>query len=188
MRRYKDSRRPHPLSNISTIEQAIEAERVMMASTRAEADLILDTSDLSVHDLRETVTRLYGTEGDHGMQISVSSFGFKYGVPRDVDIQLDCRFLPNPHWVEELRDKNGLSNDVQNYVLSQESSEPFLKDISSLLSYLIPAYENEGKSYLSIAFGCTGGKHRSVAIAEEFTRILKDEEIDISTFHRDIDR
>ena len=188
VRRYKDSRRPHPLSNISTIEEAIEAERVMMASTRAEADLILDTSDLSVHDLRETVTRLYGTEGDHGMQISVSSFGFKYGVPRDVDIQLDCRFLPNPHWVEELRDKNGLSNDVQNYVLSQESSEPFLKDISSLLSYLIPAYENEGKSYLSIAFGCTGGKHRSVAIAEEFTRILKDEEIDISTFHRDIDR
>ena len=179
VRRYKDSRRPHPLSNISTIEEAIEAERVMMASTRAEADLILDTSDLSVHDLRETVTRLYGTEGDRGMQISVSSFGFKYGVPRDVDIQLDCRFLPNPHWVEELREKNGLSSDVQDYVLSQENSEPFLKDISSLLSYLIPAYENEGKSYLSVAFGCTGGKHRSVAIAEELARILKDEELSL---------
>ena len=122
------------------------------------------------------------------MQISVSSFGFKYGVPRDVDIQLDCRFLPNPHWVEELREKNGLSSDVQDYVLSQESAEPFLNDISSLLSYLIPAYENEGKSYLSVAFGCTGGKHRSVAIAEELSRILKSEEIDISTFHRDIGR
>lgn len=186
VRRYKDSRRPHPLSNISTIEEAIETERIMMASTRAEADLILDTSELSVHDLREAASRLYGTEGDSGMQISVSSFGFKYGVPRDVDIQLDCRFLPNPHWVEELREKNGLSSDVRDYVLSQESAEPFLNDISSLLSYLIPAYENEGKSYLSVAFGCTGGKHRSVAIAEELSRILKSEEIDISTFHRDI--
>lgn len=186
VRRYKDSRRPHPLSNISTIEEAIEAERIMMASTRAEADLILDTSELSVHDLREAASRLYGTEGDRGMQISVSSFGFKYGVPRDVDIQLDCRFLPNPHWVEELREKNGLSSDVRDYVLSQESAEPFLNDISSLLSYLIPAYENEGKSYLSVAFGCTGGKHRSVAIAEELSRILKSEEIDLSTFHRDI--
>ena len=188
VRRYKDSRRPHPLSNFSTIEEAREAERLMIASTRAEADLILDTSDLSVHDLREAVTRLYGTEGDHGMQISVSSFGFKYGVPRDVDIQLDCRFLPNPHWVEELREKNGLNLDVQNYVLSQESAAPFLKDISSLLSYLIPAYENEGKSYLSVAFGCTGGKHRSVAIAEELARILKSEQMDIYTFHRDISR
>ena len=186
VRRYKDSRRPHPLSNISTIEEAIETERIMMASTRAEADLILDTSELSVHDLREAASRLYGTEGDSGMQISVSSFGFKYGVPRDVDIQLDCRFLPNPHWVEELREKNGLSSDVRDYVLSQESAEPFLNDISSLLSYLIPAYENEGKSYLSVAFGCTGGKHRSVAIAEELSRILKSEEIDLSTFHRDI--
>ncbi len=186
VRRYKNSRRPHPLSNISTIEEAIEAERIMMASTRAEADLILDTSELSVHDLREAASRLYGTEGDRGMQISVSSFGFKYGVPRDVDIQLDCRFLPNPHWVEELREKNGLSSDVRDYVLSQESAAPFLNDISSLLSYLIPAYENEGKSYLSVAFGCTGGKHRSVAIAEELSRILKSEEIDISTFHRDI--
>jgi UPF0042 nucleotide-binding protein len=188
VRRYKDSRRPHPLSNISTIEEAIEAERIMMASTRAEADLILDTSDLSVHDLRETVARLYGTEGDRGMQISVSSFGFKYGVPRDVDIQFDCRFLPNPHWVEELREKDGLSGDVQNYVLSQKNSEPFLKDIFSLLSYLIPAYENEGKSYLSVAFGCTGGKHRSVAIAEELARMLTSEEIDLSIFHRDINR
>jgi len=188
VRRYKDSRRPHPLSNISTIEEAIEAERILMASTRAEADLILDTSDLSVHDLRETVARLYGTEGDRRMQISVSSFGFKYGVPRDVDIQLDCRFLPNPHWVEELREKNGLSGDVQNYVLSQENSEPFMKDIFSLLSYLIPAYENEGKSYLSVAFGCTGGKHRSVAIAEELARMLTNEEIDLSIFHRDINR
>jgi len=188
VRRYKDSRRPHPLSNISTIEEAIEAERILMASTRAEADLILDTSDLSVHDLRETVARLYGTEGDRRMQISVSSFGFKYGVPRDVDIQLDCRFLPNPHWVEELREKNGLSGDVQNYVLNQENSEPFLKDIFSLLSYLIPAYENEGKSYLSVAFGCTGGKHRSVAIAEELARMLTNEEIDLSIFHRDINR
>ena len=188
VRRYKDSRRPHPLSNISTIEEAIEAERIMMASTRAEADLILDTSDLSVHNLRETVTRLYGREGDRGMQISVSSFGFKYGVPRDVDIQLDCRFLPNPYWVEELREKDGLNNDVQDYVLKQKNSTPFLKDISSLLRYLIPAYETEGKSYLSVAFGCTGGKHRSVAIAEELARILKNEDVHISTFHRDISR
>ena len=188
VRRYKDSRRPHPLSNISTIEEAIEVERIMMASTRAEADLILDTSDLSVHDLRETVTRLYGREGDRGMQISVSSFGFKYGVPRDVDIQFDCRFLPNPYWVEELKEKDGLNNDVQDYVLNQKNSTPFLKDISSLLRYLIPAYENEGKSYLSVAFGCTGGKHRSVAIAEELARILKNEDVHISTFHRDISR
>ena len=105
-----------------------------------------------------------------------------------MDIQLDCRFLPNPYWVEELREKDGLNSDVQDYVLKQKNSTPFLKDISSLLRYLIPAYETEGKSYLSVAFGCTGGKHRSVAIAEELAIILKNEDVHISTFHRDISR
>ena len=188
VRRYKDSRRPHPLSSFPKIEDAIEAERNMLASTRAEADLILDTSDLSVHDLREAVTRLYAKEGDRAMQISVSSFGFKHGVPRDADIQLDCRFLPNPYWVEELRDKDGLNREVQEFVLKQENVENFLRDLFSLLNYLIPAYEKEGKSYLSVAFGCTGGKHRSVAIAEELSQMLKRHEIDVSTFHRDVNR
>ena len=188
VRRYKDSRRPHPLSSFPKIEDAIEAERNMLASTRAEADLILDTSDLSVHDLREAVTRLYAKEGDRAMQISVSSFGFKHGVPRDADIQLDCRFLPNPYWVEELRDKDGLNREVQEFVLKQENVENFITDLFSLLNYLIPAYENEGKSYLSVAFGCTGGKHRSVAIAEELSQMLKRNEIDVSTFHRDVNR
>ena len=188
VRRYKDSRRPHPLSSFPKIEDAIEAERKMLASTRAEADLILDTSDLSVRDLREAIARLYEKEGDRGMQISVSSFGFKHGVPRDADMQLDCRFLPNPYWVEELRDKDGLNREVQEFVLKQENVENFLTDLFSLLNYLIPAYENEGKSYLSVAFGCTGGKHRSVAIAEELSQMLKRHEIDVSTFHRDVNR
>ena len=188
VRRYKDSRRPHPLSSFPKIEDAIEAERNMLASTRAEADLILDTTDLSVRDLREAIARLYEKEGDRGMQISVSSFGFKHGVPRDADMQLDCRFLPNPYWVEELRDKDGLNREVQEFVLKQENVENFLTDLFSLLNYLIPAYENEGKSYLSVAFGCTGGKHRSVAIAEELSQMLKRNEIDVSTFHRDVNR
>ena len=188
VRRYKDSRRPHPLSSFPKIEDAIEAERKMLASTRAEADLILDTSDLSVRDLREAIARLYEKEGDRGMQISVSSFGFKHGVPRDADMQLDCRFLPNPYWVEELRDKDGLNREVQEFVLKQENVENFLTDLFSLLNYLIPAYENDGKSYLSVAFGCTGGKHRSVAIAEELSQMLKRNEIDVSTFHRDVNR
>ena len=188
VRRYKDSRRPHPLSSFPKIEDAIDAERKMLASTRAEADLILDTSDLSVRDLREAIARLYEKEGDRGMQISVSSFGFKHGVPRDADMQLDCRFLPNPYWVEELRDKDGLNREVQEFVLKQENVENFLRDLFSLLNYLIPAYEKEGKSYLSVAFGCTGGKHRSVAIAEELSQMLKRHEIDVSTFHRDVNR
>ena len=188
VRRYKDSRRPHPLSSFPKIEDAIEAERKMLASTRAEADLILDTSDLSVRDLREAIARLYEKEGERGMQISVSSFGFKHGVPRDADMQLDCRFLPNPYWVEELRDKDGLNREEQEFVLKQENVENFLRDLFSLLNYLIPAYEKEGKSYLSVAFGCTGGKHRSVAIAEELSQMLKRHEIDVSTFHRDVNR
>mgnify|MGYP003318453676 CR=1 FL=1 len=175
---------------LSLLEKRLDnvVYRMGIASTRAEADLILDTSDLSVHDLREAVTRLYAKEGDRAMQISVSSFGFKHGVPRDADIQLDCRFLPNPYWVEELRDKDGLNREVQEFVLKQENVENFLTDLFSLLNYLIPAYENEGKSYLSVAFGCTGGKHRSVAIAEELSQMLKRNEIDVSTFHRDVNR
>ena len=188
VRRYKDSRRPHPRSDASSIEEAIEAERSTLFSTRAEADLILDTSELSIHDLRDTVERLYGEEGDRSMRISVSSFGFKYGVPRDADIQFDCRFLPNPYWVEKLRSKNGKNDEVKTFVLSHASAKNFLQSLGDLLESLIPAYEEEGKSYLSVALGCTGGQHRSVVMAEELGKILQKSGYELTVFHRDIAR
>ena len=156
---------------------------------KAEADVVIDTSDLNVHQLRERVLDLFAAEApDAGMQTTVTSFGYKHGLPLDTDLVIDCRFLPNPHWVDELRPLTGLDAPVRDYVLGQPTTEEFLSELERLLRLLLPAYVREGKSYLTIAFGCTGGRHRSVAIAERVAEILRREGFGPRVTHRDIGR
>ena len=188
VRRYKDSRRPHPFPEASGIEAGVEAERLMMQPVREVADLVIDTSDINVHDLRDKVTELYGGEDDRQMRTSITSFGFKHGVPRDVDILLDCRFIPNPHWVDELRPLCGIDEPVQGFVLRQEITSTFVNQLEEMLSHLLPAYVAQGKAYVSVAFGCTGGRHRSVAVAEAVASRLRDRGVEPTVRHRDLDR
>jgi UPF0042 nucleotide-binding protein len=153
------------------------------------ADVILDTGDLNTNQLRSRIFELFGesTESET-MRTTVLSFGFKHGLPLDVDMVLDVRFLPNPHWVEELREMTGLEAPVRDYVLSQPEAAVFIDKLVDLLELLLPAYAKEGKSYLTIGIGCTGGHHRSVALTEELGRRLRQSGFPLSTFHRDIDR
>ena len=187
VRRYESSRRPHP-SPAAGLEEAIEDERTLMEPVRAAADLVLDTSDLNVHELRDRVARLYGESDDRPMRTTITSFGYKHGLPRDADLILDCRFLPNPHWIPELRPLTGLDGPVREHVLSHEVTQEFLDQMGDLLGMLMPAYVAEGKSYLSIALGCTGGRHRSVAVAETVAEMLRGREFDPVVTHRDIGR
>ena len=187
VRRYESSRRPHP-SSAAGLEEAIEDERTLMEPVRAAADLVLDTSDLNVHELRDQVARLYGESDDRPMRTTITSFGYKHGLPRDADLILDCRFLPNPHWIPELRPLTGLDGPVREHVLSHEVTQEFLDQMGDLLGMLMPAYVAEGKSYLSIALGCTGGRHRSVAVAETVAEMLRGREFDPVVTHRDIGR
>jgi UPF0042 nucleotide-binding protein len=189
VRRYEGTRRRHPLADGRSLAEAIEHEREVLEPVKAEADVVVDTSDLNVHQLRTRVVELFGGDNpDAAMQTTVSSFGYKHGLPMDVDIVLDCRFLPNPHWVEDLRPLTGLDEAVRRYVLDQPETRSFLKNLERLLARLLPAYVKEGKSYLTIAFGCTGGRHRSVAIAEEIGAYLEKRGFAPSVTHRDIDR
>lgn len=189
VRRYEGTRRRHPLAEARSLAEAIEHEREVLEPVKAEADVVVDTSDLNVHQLRTRVVELFGGDNaDAAMQTTVSSFGYKHGLPMDVDIVLDCRFLPNPHWVEDLRPLTGLDEAVRRYVLDQPETRSFLKNLERLLARLLPAYVKEGKSYLTIAFGCTGGRHRSVAIAEEIGAFLEKRGFAPSVTHRDIAR
>ncbi len=190
VRRYEDTRRRHPLlGDNDSLTQAIEREREVLDQVKSEADVVIDTGDLTVHDLRSRIVDLFGDEtADQLMRTTVSSFGYKHGLPRDVDLVLDCRFLPNPHWVEELRPLTGLDRPVRDYVLGQEATGEFLRRLDLLLDLLLPAYVKEGKSYLTIAMGCTGGHHRSVALAEELARRLRARGYRLSVQHRDVDR
>ena len=190
VRRYESTRRRHPLvSDGRSLAQSINHERELLRQVRAEADVVIDTSDLNVHQLRARVLDLFAAEAPSGgMQTTITSFGYKHGLPLDTDLVIDCRFLPNPHWVEELRPLTGLEEPVRDYVLGQPLTGPFLAQIESLLEMLLPAYVAEGKSYLTIAFGCTGGRHRSVAIAEAVARSLREKGFDLRVAHRDVDR
>lgn len=184
--RFEEVRRPHPVQ-ADTLSRSIEIERKALEELRGRSDIIIDTTKLSVHQLRERLEEAFsGTEPRRRMQVDVTSFGFKYGTPRVVDLMFDVRFLPNPHWVPELRDQTGLDDAVRSYVLGQSEAGEFLAKITELLSFLIPHYEAEGKSYLTIGVGCTGGKHRSVAMTEEIGRFLKGEGVDVRTHHRDL--
>jgi RNase adapter protein RapZ len=188
VRRYESTRRRHPLMAAGEgLAEAIDRERSIMERVRSEADVIVDTSELNVHELRARVNDLFGAHTDSaGMQTTLVSFGYKHGLPLDVDIVLDCRFLPNPHWVEELRPQVGLDEPVRRYVLGQPAAEDFLDRLEDLLTLLLPAYVAEGKAYLTVAFGCTGGRHRSVAIAEEMARRLRQHGIEPTVAHRDV--
>ncbi len=189
VRRYRDTRRRHPLTDVTaTVEESIEEERRLLSDVRERADVVVDTSELNIHDLRRRITELFANPEDTRTKITLLSFGFKHGVPADADLLFDCRFLPNPHWVPELRDQTGLDEPVQTYVTDSELAGEFIARTESLLDLLVPAYEGEGKSVLTIAFGCTGGHHRSVTLAERFGKILADKGFAPRIRHRDIER
>ena len=188
VRRYGDTKRRHPLlGDVGTVEGAIEEERRRLESVRGASDVVIDTTDLNVHDLRRRVVEQFGEyTGNETTQVTLMSFGYKHGLPPDADVVIDCRFLPNPHWVEGLRPMTGLDPEVQDYVASFELTGEFLDRLESLLDLLLPAYVNEGKSVLTIAFGCTGGRHRSVSIAERLAGWLRERGTEPRVRHRDV--
>lgn len=193
VRRYESSRRRHPLStgeagDGGTLAPAIEQERRLLEPVKAVADVVIDTSDLNVHDLRRRIQALFGEDTGSAMQTTLVSFGYKNGLPLDADVVLDCRFLPNPHWVDELRPLTGLDAPVREHVLGQPAAREFLDDVERMLRRLLPAYQAEGKAYLTVALGCTGGRHRSVVIAEELARRLREAGVSVGVSHRDVDK
>jgi UPF0042 nucleotide-binding protein len=188
VRRFEGTRRRHPL-DADGVLTAIQRERELLHELRDDADVVLDTSELNVNELRVRLVELFASsEAAGAMETSVVSFGFKHGLPLDVDVVLDCRFLPNPHWVEELRQHTGLDEDVRDYVLSWPEAQEFLERLDDLFAFLLPAYAREGKSYLSIAIGCTGGRHRSVVMAEELAKRIEEHGFRPMVHHRDIER
>lgn len=185
--RFEETRRPHPVVG-ATVSESIAAERKALEGLRDRADMVIDTSDRNVHELREAIHDAF-QEQDNAMRVTVTSFGFKTGVPRVVDLVFDVRFLENPHWVEALRPLTGLDEAVRDHVLGSADAGEFLEHIQGLLDFLIPRYQTEGKSYLTIGIGCTGGRHRSVVIAEELARWVQQRgDVDVTIRHRDIDR
>lgn len=187
VRRFKETRRRHPLfEQTQNIWESIKEERRLLADVKEQADRVIDTSNLEPEGLRKTIAQYFGTGAPReGLVITVVSFGFKYGVPLDADLVFDVRFLANPYWVESLRQFNGKHQSVARYVLSDPLTEPLLERLFSLVEYSIPQYSKEGKAYLTIAIGCTGGKHRSVVIADELAKFLKARDCNVIVEHRD---
>ena len=184
VRRFEGNRRRHPLPARSVAE-AIAAERLHLASLVEGADLVIDTGALNTNQLRQRIADRFRPSQSNHLRVNLVSFGFSNGIPRDADLVFDCRFLPNPHWEESLRPLTGLNPEVSNYVLSHDDAQHFVSDVVNLLGWQIPAFAREGKAYLTVAIGCTGGKHRSVAVVHEVALRLGG---DISTFHRDVER
>ena len=186
VRRYEATRRRHPLADSERVVDGIARERSLLENLKGRADVVLDTSSLNVHELRDRVRDVCLGEHRPGtLQISVVSFGYKHGVPVDVDLVFDVRFIPNPHWIEELRPLDGTDLAVKDYVLNQPVTPKYLESVTDLFALTLPAYESEGKSYLSVAFGCTGGRHRSVAVSEAFVGILGGLGYSATVRHRD---
>lgn len=186
-RRFSETRRRHPLAPAENPVRGIERELELLAPVRARADILIDTSDLTIHDLKREIQRWIGIEGDEALSISVQSFSYKRGVPRGLDIVLDVRFLRNPHWEDSLRPLTGRDREVQEYVAADTRYDEFLERAEGLLSFLLPAYAEEGKAHLSIGFGCTGGRHRSVAVAETLAKALAAAGWRVSIRHREIE-
>jgi RNase adapter protein RapZ len=187
--RYEATRRRHPLAPADRVAEGIRKERLMMESLRADADLVIDTSGLTPHDLRDRIREMFAqAPPEAGLLVTVVSFGFKYGSPRDADLVLDVRFLPNPHWVDELRPLPGTNQKVREYVEGQEEYEAFMKRLESLLDVVVPGYVDEGKSYLTVAIGCTGGRHRSFVVGDDLADYFRERGHRVSVDHRDIDR
>jgi len=192
VQRFESTRRPHPLQGTGRVLDGILKERARLEEFRAEADQVIDTSNLNVHQLEKRIIEFFKKDGTAGVRINVLSFGYKYGIPVDADLVLDCRFIPNPHWIPELRPKTGQSSEVSSYVLSQDGVTETINKYSELLREMSAGYFREGKKYITLAVGCTGGKHRSVAIAEELAKKLsgpqKDLLIEAHAVHRDVGR
>ena len=190
VKRYGSTRRKHPLADgKSGVEEAITKERTLLEPVKAEADLVIDTTNLTIHQLKNQLGELFTDDGElDTMQISVVSFGYKHGLPLDVDLVFDVRFLPNPHWDENLRPMSGLDEPVRDFVMEQSLSVKFLDQLTGMLTLLLPAYKSEGKSYLTVAIGCTGGRHRSVVIAEQLKQWLIQSSHNPRVTHRDISR
>ncbi len=187
--RYKETRRSHPLAEDGRVLDGITRERELLSPLKTFSQNLIDTSELTPRNLRSQITQQFATENTNApFRIEVMSFGFKYGLPLDADLVFDVRFLPNPHYVSELRNKTGLDDAVYNYVMDAPESESFYKHLMDLLTPIIPGYEKEGKSVLVIAIGCTGGQHRSVAFAKRISEELKEENWLVNTNHRDKDR
>ncbi|OIP58825.1 MAG: RNase adapter RapZ [Nitrospirae bacterium CG_4_10_14_0_8_um_filter_41_23] len=185
LRRFKETRRPHPLGG--NIEDAIQIEKERLSLLKEEADRIVDTSSYTPHQLRQFVTSLYrGQKGKKLMTVVLISFGFKFGAPQNIDLLFDVRFLPNPNFVPELKALKGTDKRVSDYVLKKQVTKAFLHKMKELIDFLIPLYIKEGRSYLTIGIGCTGGNHRSPAIVEKLQGYLKKHPIDLSIVHRDI--
>ena len=188
VRRYEAARRPHPLAD-GGLAEGIIRERELLEELKGQADVVVDTSGYNVHELRDRLHELFGAgEPASGLQTNVVSFGYKYGIPLDVDLVFDCRFLPNPHWVDRLRPLPGTDPKVRRYVLQQPEAKAFLDELERLLALLLPAFVREGKSYLSIGVGCTGGRHRSVVIGAEIAKVLERLGFPAGVHHRDLDR
>jgi UPF0042 nucleotide-binding protein len=187
VRRHEAVRRPHPLQGDGLLTDGIAREREMLRDLRAEADIVLDTTNLNVHELGAKVLQAF-EEVSPGLHTTVISFGYKYGLPVDADLVVDCRFLPNPHWVPELRPLTGQDSAVRDYVLAQTGAAEFLDTYERLLTVIGDGYQREGKRYATIAVGCTGGKHRSVAMTEELARRLRGAGVDATVVHRDLGR
>ncbi len=185
IRRFEGTRRRHPQA-AGSVSGAIAQERMALRELRGASDVILETGELTSNELRRRITELFEpSSADPMMRTTVLSFGYKFGMPRDVDVVFDCRFLPNPHWVEELRDKTGLEQPVREFVLTNTETVQFIDEVVAMLTWQLPSFQREGKTYLTVAFGCTGGRHRSVAIAEEVARRLGES---IAVRHRDVAR
>jgi UPF0042 nucleotide-binding protein len=187
--RFEGTRRRHPLAAAGRVVEGIRKERLMMESLRGDADLVIDTSGLSPHELRERVRDAFAhAKPRQEMQIAVLSFGYKYGIPRDADLVLDVRFLPNPHWVPRLRPLPGTDARVRRYVTQQEAYGEFMQRLRDLLDFVVPGYVAEGKSYLTIAVGCTGGRHRSVVVSQALGAYFQDQGLPVAIDHRDMER
>jgi len=192
VQRFESTRRPHPLQSSDRIVDGIARERAKIDDLRSQADVVIDTSNLNVHQLEKRTAEMFAAGMAKALRINVLSFGYKYGIPVDADLVLDCRFIPNPHWIPELRPLSGLDDAVYNHVLATDGVADFVKSYVSVVEKMIPGYLTEGKKYVTIAIGCTGGKHRSVSVSREIAKQLNREHGDYAVSahatHRDVGR
>lgn len=188
LRRFSETRRQHPLHNGKTVLEDLNRERVLLAHIRSSADKVIDTTSLNVHELRNLIEDYFTRLGNRNMSITVMSFGYKYGIPHEADIVQDVRFLPNPFFVPELRNFDGREPMVKEYIFDRRESEEFMKRFIDMLLFQLPLFEREGKSYLTIAIGCTGGRHRSVAVAENIYTVLSPQRQHVFLLHRDLEK
>lgn len=186
VRRYNETRRQHPLAEQGTVLEGIHKERELLSGLRMLADEIIDTSNLSIHQLRNMISDLFRSAGQRKMHIILTSFGYKYGVPADADLVIDVRFLPNPYFISELRDLSGNDSAVCKYVMNNEVAGKFRDKFFDLVTFLTPLYEQEGKSYLTICVGCTGGRHRSIAVVNRLHALLSEKNYPVRVIHRDL--